>query len=102
GGAGAGGEGASSAATATHGGRAGSSTVRWKRSSPAGCSASCRTATRRSRVQSERSSTSSVEGSGRATTAYAEPASTPWTIAKLGVGALGLAWSLTTTAAYLP
>ena len=27
---------------------------------------------------------------------------TPWTIAKLGVGALGLAWSLTTTAAYLP
>jgi maltose/moltooligosaccharide transporter len=34
--------------------------------------------------------------------APAELSSSAWTIAKLGVGALGLAWSLTTTAAYLP
>src|SRR3954447_9532112 len=57
---------------------------------------------RRSPVQSGRSSTSSVAVSPSATTPIAELGSSVATIVKLGVGALGLAWSLTTTAAYLP
>jgi MFS family permease len=53
-------------------------------------------------VQSGRSSTSSAAVSPSATTPIAELGSSVATIVKLGVGALGLAWSLTTTAAYLP
>jgi MFS family permease len=43
-----------------------------------------------------------VAGSSPATPPRAEVGSSAATIVKLGVGALGLAWSLTTTAAYLP
>src|SRR3954447_19786415 len=57
---------------------------------------------RRSPVQSGRSSTSSAAVSPSAATPIAELGSSVSTIVKLGVGALGLAWSLTTTAAYLP
>ena len=53
-------------------------------------------------MQSGRSSTSSAAVSPSATTPVAELGSSVATIVKLGVGALGLAWSLTTTAAYLP
>src|SRR6478735_4698531 len=58
--------------------------------------------TRRSPVQSGRSSTSSAAGSPSAASPISELGSSVATIVKLGVGALGLAWSLTTTAAYLP
>ena len=51
-------------------------------------------------MQSGRSSTSSAAVSPPATTP--EYPSSASTIVKLGVGAFGLAWSLTTTAAYLP
>jgi len=53
-------------------------------------------------VQSARSSTSSAAGSrGRLSS---PDASTPtrWNVLALGSGALGLAWALTTTSAYLP
>ena len=53
-------------------------------------------------MQSGRSSTSSAAVSPSATAPIAELGSSVATIVKLGVGALGLAWSLTTTAAYLP
>ncbi len=51
-------------------------------------------------MQSARSSTSSAAGSSHATPP--SRSSAPILTALLGVGALGLAWSLTTTAAYLP
>ena len=51
-------------------------------------------------MQSGRSSTSSAAVSPSATAP--EYPSSAGTIVKLGVGAFGLAWSLTTTAAYLP
>ena len=41
-------------------------------------------------------------GAAPAAAPLAEISSSAGTIVKLGVGALGLAWSLTTTAAYLP
>ena len=71
----------------------GSSTARSRRSSPAGCSASCRTATRTSRAPSGRWSTSCATGwrSGEA-----EPRPDP------RARRFGLAFSITTTAAYLP
>jgi MFS family permease len=53
-------------------------------------------------VQSRRSSTSSAAVSPPATQPGRELGPSSGTIAKLGLGALGLAWSLTTTAAYLP
>ena len=56
------------APTSTRGSRAGSSTAGWRRSSRAGCSASFPTVTRRSPVQSGRSSTSSAAVSPSATT----------------------------------
>ena len=52
-------------------------------------------------MQSGRSSTSSAAVSPSATTAALSRLERR-TVVKLGVGALGLAWSLTTTAAYLP
>ena len=53
-------------------------------------------------MQSGRSSTSSAAVSPSATAPEPEYPSSAGTIVKLGVGAFGLAWSLTTTAAYLP
>ena len=88
------------APTSTRGSRAGSSTVGSRRSSRAGCSGSFPTATRRSPVPSGRSSTSSAAvSSGRRSSPEAARARTR---SSSGSGALGLAWSLTTTAAYLP
>jgi MFS family permease len=53
-------------------------------------------------VPSARSSTSSAAGSpGRLSPADAA-AATRWNVLALGSGALGLAWALTTTSAYLP
>ena len=80
----------------------GSSTAGSRRSSRAGCSASFPTVTRRSPVQSGRSSTSSAAVSPSAATPTPEYPASVATVVKLGVGAFGLAWSLTTTAAYLP
>ena len=60
------------APTSTRGSRAGSSTAGSRRSSRAGCSASFPTVTRRSPVQSGRSSTSSAAVSPSATTPLAE------------------------------
>jgi maltose/moltooligosaccharide transporter len=53
-------------------------------------------------VQSGQSSTSSAAVSPSAAAPAPDGPSSAATIIKLGVGAFGLAWSLTTTAAYLP
>jgi len=53
-------------------------------------------------VQSGQSSTSSAAVSPSAATSPPDDPSSVGTVIKLGVGAFGLAWSLTTTAAYLP
>jgi MFS family permease len=54
-------------------------------------------------VPSARSSTwSAADSSPAAQSPHSSPASSARNVTLLGVGALGLAWSLTTTAAYLP
>jgi MFS family permease len=53
-------------------------------------------------VQSARSSTSSAAGSRRRLSPPDAPTATRWNVLALGSGALGLAWALTTTSAYLP
>jgi MFS family permease len=53
-------------------------------------------------VRSERSSTWSAAESSRRTAQFPPDRGLPGTVLVLGLGAFGLAWALTTTAAYLP